>query len=295
MPLVTINRLRGRWGNQIIEYAFLRTYAKRYRLDYQIHPWAGQPIFGFHDPLLRIALPEKLENYSTPGDYQTEPLPPNGPEFAEHAFSGWAQYHTNYYAPDREFIQALYAHVEPAYAGPLPDALAKFLAVPGAKIGLHIRRGDFGRMCFFLTPVSWYRRWLDQNLARFDRPVAFIGSEDPSVIAAFADYHPVTIEDFGLRWNRDDFLSEWWFLKHCDVVLTPNSTYSFTAAWLNPHLVECWRSQLTTQTFQRIDPWSCEMQWKETVDQYPGIPGTSLDDNPEWLGGPKPKCKAVPE
>ena len=143
----------------------------------------------------------------------------------------------------------------------------------------------------------------------------FIASEDPSLRSQFSLYSPVTAQNLGIKWERTipkgylplaedvatanprgiDFFPDWWLLKHCDVVLTPNSTYSFTAAWLNPHLLECWRSRLTTQRFERIDPWNCDMMWKENLDDHPGIPGTQLDDSPYWTDGPKPKYKSVPE
>jgi len=316
--VVTFRRLGrwGRWANSVIEYAALRTYASRHGYQYECPPWPGTPIFGLTDPSITMQLPEQRERY-VGGNKQNQPIPPEPGEFHNKDILGWCQWHTSWYAPDREFIQELYATIiDPMYSR-VSSAVEKFLAMGECRIGLHFRRGDFGLGCFHITPVSWYQTWLDANFYRFHNPVLFIASEDPSINAqTFPNYSAVTAQDLGIKWCRDippyynpleldvatanprgiDFFPDWWLLKHCDVVLTPNSTYSFTAAWLNSHLLECWRSQLSTGRFEHIDPWNCNMQNKETVDQFPHVPGTHLADNPHWqTHNIRPKFPPVPE
>jgi hypothetical protein len=40
----------GKFGNQLIQYAFLRIYAHRHGLGVETPRWVGQKIYGFSDP-----------------------------------------------------------------------------------------------------------------------------------------------------------------------------------------------------------------------------------------------------
>lgn len=314
--LITFSHLGrfGRWANSVIEYAFLRVYARRHGLQYQCPPWAGTPIFGFDDPPVTRRLPERRERYMN-GDYQKEPLPPYEGEFRNWDFVGWAQFHTAYYAPDKEFIQGLYTAPVGRQAERVADATQRLRAAGDCRIGIHLRRGDYGLGPFLITPVSWYLRWLWDHWDRFSNPILFIASEAPELVSQFASFRPLTMESLGIAWDRSvpefytplerdvatanprglDFFPDWWLLKQCDVMLTPNSTYSFSAAWLNPGLLECWRSRLSTGRFERIDPWNCEMQWKESVDEFPNVPGTHMNKNPYWTHDIRPLYPVVAE
>jgi len=304
--LITMSCLgkMGRWGNQVFQYIFLRAYAKRYGLEYQCPRWIGQQLFGHNDPLLSETLPtyhERRQQSRHPGGLN-ECYPPEGDEVRGHDFLGYAQPNTQYYAPDKEFIQGLF-QLDPAHEL-CGEPLAKLRRRGRTIIGLHMRRGDTGRFIFYLTPNEWYLRWLDENWARFDNPVLFIASEDPDDAKDFAQYGPVTsanllsldTKPYGIynyllpdmnspTPTKMDWFPDWYFLTQCDVLAIGNSTFGFTAAMMARGLQECWRSRLSTQAFERIDPWDCLPLVREDLRDFPGIPGTWYDDNPNWIGG----------
>ena len=62
---ITMSRLgtHGQWGNQLIQYAFTRVYARRHHLRYQVPEWGGQYLYGFADPPITEELPSWVEVY----------------------------------------------------------------------------------------------------------------------------------------------------------------------------------------------------------------------------------------
>jgi hypothetical protein len=297
---------QGRFGNQVFQYAFLRTYAKRYGLAYQCPRWIGQQLFGHNDPLLADTLPtyhERRIPYKYPEAALSETLPPDGDEVRGHDYLGYAQPHTRYYRPDREFIRGLF-QLAPEKRQRLDGAFSRLRQLGKTIIGLHMRRGDTGRFIFYLTPNQWYLDWLAEHWPRFDRPVLFVASEDPTDVAAFSEYSPITSADL-LPLSAEpygvynyllpdlnsptpvsmDWFPDWYFLMQCNVLAIGNSTFSFTVAMMVDPLQECWRSRLSTQSFEQIDPWDSLPIVREDLRDYPGIPGTWYDANPKWIGG----------
>jgi hypothetical protein len=321
--LVTMQTLgtNGQWGNQIFQYCFLRTYAKRYGLDYAVPPWAGQHIFGFKDPDCRdfAPLPQVRERYEpfTHEDIFGVAVPPGPDDLRNKDYIGWAQFHTSWHQPDQPFIKGLFQEMRDPFASRLYPASKVLYARGRTAIGIHLRRSDAGRMIFFLTPIAWCLKWLHENWHRFDNPVVFLASEDHSLKRYFEHYGVLTSEDLGIvpedstprgyvspytGWGgvdpaHFDFLPDWHFLSCCDVVLGAESSFSFTAAWLGACL-EYWQPQMSSRGFVYHPLWNCRPIAGEHLDDFPGIPGTSLDANPIFDGywkGYKNKYPAIPE
>jgi len=189
----------AQWGNHLTQYAFLRTYASEHDADYACPRWVGQYLFGFRDPPLpAIDLPFVTEA-NQPGNRGLGlPVPPKGDEWIGRNWSGYGQYDTAYYQPKREQIQSLYANpVEPQLSS-MKDALTKLQDRGATIIGLHLRRGDSGRVIYPFTPIEWCLRWLHHNWKRFPYPVLFIATEDTSLVKHFINYNPVIAEDIGI-------------------------------------------------------------------------------------------------
>lgn len=314
--MITMKQLgrMGRWGNQIFQYAFLRTYAKKLGLSYQCPQWEGQRIFGFDDPPLNGAsLPQLSErwniDHSSRSNYQDAwypSIPPTGRDAINKDYCGYCQFHTSYYAPFKQFLQNTFT-IAPEVERRVLPILEKLRYRGKTLVGLHLRRGDTGRAIFYLTPNQWYLKWLEENWDRLDNPALFIASEDPKDIEDFRRYRPSCTSDFinlkaerytsynYLRCDLDnplpasmDWFPDWYVLNHCDVLLFGESTFSFTAALLNPSLREAWRSRLSLQSFEKINPWNTEPLAREHLDDHPNIPGTAYKDNPKWVGGEVP-------
>jgi hypothetical protein len=304
--MITMSRLGryGQWGNQVYQYAFIRTYAKRYGLEYQVPAWSGQYFFGHNDPPVSCELPQFDERYATTQHQSCfgKPYPPDGDSVVGHDWVGWAQYDTWWYAPDRDFILSLFDSVEPERTR-MQAALAALKERGNTIIGLHLRRGDGGRLIFFWTPMVWILRWLRNNWLRFDKPVLYIATEDTSLVRYFDGYAPVTMETLGFsatavlppnysyphdrpedRPRQLTFFPDWYLLQHSDVVLASESTFSVSAAWVSRTNREFWRPLLSLQDFEQVDPWNASVSPREHLDDYPGIPGTQIDENPDYAG-----------
>lgn len=318
--MISMRRLghHGQWGNQLIQYAFLRTYAKRHRIAYQVPPWAGQYFFGHNDPPITEQLPQQEEPYENVTHERCFgiPQPPRGREYVGHDFLGWAQYHTSWYASDRAFIQGLFEPVVAPERDRVLPALDRLRAGHRTIVGLHLRGGDAGRMIFFLTPITWCLKWLYHNWQRFDRPTLFLAVENLKLVKWFSGYHPVIAEDLGLvpsgpppnytyphtataaHRRQMDFFPDWFLLQQSDVMLGAESTFSFSAAWFSRQNTEYWRPRLSTRQFHQEDPWNAPVSHREHLSDFPGIPGTQIDENldyKDYWKGHKNAHPAVPE
>lgn len=320
MTTVQMTRLgtAGQWGNQVIQAAFIRRYARRHAIDYELPAWSGQVFFGHRDPPIHRELPawrERWESYPHEPQFGI-PIPPRDGELHDRDFIGWAQYHTSYYADDREFILGLF-DATPEIAAQY-GVLVDHLRQRGETvIGLHLRRGDSGRMIYFFTPILWCLAWLEEHWDRFVKPVLFLATEDLSLKRWFTSFGVVTADDLGIEFtpkpppnyiypyeitaNRArqlTFFPDWYVLQHADVVVAAESTFSVSAAWVNRGLREFWRPRLSLRGFETCDPWDMHFSPREHLNDYPGIPGTQLDTNPEfephWRGY-RPRHPSVPE
>lgn len=291
----------GRFGNQVFQYTFLRTYAQRYNLDYQASRWEGQRLFGLVDPSIAGRhLPRYNERadktiHNSAANYQDAwypPIIPEGREIAGYDYRGYCQFHMKYYSPDRKFIQQLFVPTLEVQQRMRP-ALDSLYQTDGTLIGFHMRRGDTGRAIFYITPNEWYLAWLEKHWDRFYHPRLFITTEEPTDVEAFSKYNPVIASELlSLKTDRYSFYNylpydlrnptpeamdwfpDWYFLTQCNVLLFGESTFSFSAAMMSAKLQECWQSRLSTQEFELIDPWGCQPLMREHLDEYPEVAGT---------------------
>ena len=222
--MLGIRKFKGRFGNQLLRYATLRTEAGD---DYQCCPWVGRTLFGLDDP---------------PFERGTESLT-------------WFARNSSYY--DLRQFRALFQPT-PAMHERVYPMMEMLRDLGHTAIGLHLRRGDYGsfhrrsaRWCF-VSPTAWYLDWLRQNLSRFDSPVLVVASDDlPCVLPDFDDY-PVFVPDRTIP--EAPYYSDFYALTQCDVMLISNSTFGFTASMLNERATEFWRPRLSEERLIRYDP-----------------------------------------
>lgn len=299
---VTMSQLgqHGRFGNQLFQYAFLRIYARRHGLQLQTAPWVGEDMFGIPPSPVTVELPPWTERVDEDRQPFTNPPPP-GRELCGRDFRGYAQYHTNFYAPHRKFIRKLYRPADHLYermAGPV----RRLREMGDTIIGIHLRRGDYGRLEFYVTPTDWYHGWLAENWARFKNPVLFIATETPGLVDEFAYAFPVTTDKLGVDLKQDplphypylaydkrvrepwqmDFFPDWYLLSQCDVLVTPNSSFSFTAGMVSDNLKEFWRSSLPLGAFEKLGIWNTVPLTHDRAEDYRHLPGVCLDKTAYW-------------
>jgi hypothetical protein len=148
--------------------------------------------------------------------------------------------------------------------------------------------------------------WLEENWARFKNPVLFIATETPSLVDEFADYSPVTANTLGVDLKKEplrhysyldrdkrvrepwqmDFFPDWYLLSQCNVLVTPNSTFSFTAGMVSDNLQEFWRSSLppvsSPSGFEKLDIWNTVPLTHDRAEDYRHLEGVCLDETPYW-------------
>ena len=297
----------GRFGNQLLLYAFLKTYARRHELELELPRWTGTTLFGLSEPAPSVQLPAYRERYGrgpTPSHY---PLVPDEDALVNRDFRGYGQYHTSYLAPDREWVLDLVRPVA-AVAERLEPALSRLRGMGKTCVGLHFRAGDYGRCHFFLVPPAWYRRWLEQHWKTLDEPVLFVATQDGAILEELKDFRPVTAPDLGLELSRTplpefsylprdialgtahemDFYPDHFLLSQCDVLIGPNSTFSFSAALLSRTVQRYFRADLVRQFFVEEEPWWTVPLLRDRIEDLPPVPGTSLESNPYWGVPPPP-------
>lgn len=286
----------GRFGNQCLQCIFLKTYARQYNLELQLPPWVGNHLFNTDDPTVT----EDLESWTEEARGLTYPVPPQNEQLVNRDYRGYAAYHTNYLQPYRKWTTQLF---QPTLATiqPLQQACGKLRNTAGTIIGIHLRRGDYGYGIFPIIPVMWYLRWLKDHWIRFENPTLFIATESPELVEQFEDYSPQTTTSLGIEltnkplpdctylshdlqhptsWQMN-WLPDWYLLSQCDVLVTPNSTFSFFAGMMgNP--LEYWRASLAAGEFVQIEPWSAWPLLREHVQGYAHLEGIRLDSNPYW-------------
>jgi hypothetical protein len=290
----------GRWGNQVIQAGWLDCYARRHGAQLQLPPWAGDVLCGIHRPAIQECLPTYRE--PSEGHWRlTHPILPEGDEAIGHDYLGWCQHRTNWYTPDeRTHIRRMFTPAEET-AERLQGAVDRMAETNATWVGLHYRAGDQGREIFPITPMRYYLAKLRALWPRLTNPRLFIATEDYSIIEDCAHYKPLTAEALGVTFHVDpldhycylqydrqhrepwqmDFFVDWFLLSQCDIILAPNSTFSFTAAMMNPRC-RLYRWELPDQHFHATDPWNAWPLLRHDVAEYPHVPGIALQENPRW-------------
>ena len=290
----------GRFGNQLFQYMYLWGVSRRTGAQLQLPPWVGNELFGLCNPPPAQYLPAHKEREYWGSD-QVDPVEDH--HLLGHDFTGYAQYHTRHFAADKDAIQTLFQPAAPIFDR-LVVAQERLLS-DGPVIGVHLRRGDYGRSIFPVIPVEWYLHWLKHVGAKR----LFIATEDTSLLSEFKDFDVVTSESLGVDLStvpmagynylgRDlterephqlDFYPDFYLLSQCNSIIGPNSTFSFAAAMFAPRLLYYWRASLTKASdaneagcFVDVDPWDSYPLLRENVGDFPHLPGIALAANPYW-------------
>ncbi|HEX5104365.1 MAG TPA: alpha-1,2-fucosyltransferase [Pirellulaceae bacterium] len=275
----------GRFANQLFQYMFLKTYALRHDLEVQTPPWIGQQLFGLADPPIAGPLPEFVELYDK--DPQRMVVPRLTEPLRNVDFSGFFQYPTRYYAPQREYIRRLFTPV-PEAKQPLDAAVTRLRERGRTLVALHIRRGDYGFRYFYVTPLAWYLGWLEQMWPTWESPLLIVATDEPAaVLPAFAAYRPVTAADLGLKLPIAPYFPDFYLLTQADVLAIPNSSFSFAAAMLNANLKAAWRSHLADPLgdppFRTFDPWDADvLETGACAEDFPHISGITRPPKRKW-------------
>lgn len=253
-PAISMRTLgaNGRFGNQLLQYAFLRLYARQHGLTAQTHDWIGRDLFGCDDPLPGGSFPSLDESQVD----LFASLNGQGRVYADHDLTGYFCGHTGAWRDRATDFRALFKP-HPMLNAWLQPAMAELAARGSTMVGVHIRRGDFGQGKFWIAPTGWYLRWLESIWRGLDSPVLYIASDDPDVAAEFSAFNPVDARALGA--GRLDFCLDHHVLSQAHHLAISNSTFSFTAAMLNEKAQSFIRPDRKLQALVPFDPWNADV------------------------------------
>ncbi|MFN3076501.1 MAG: FkbM family methyltransferase [Alphaproteobacteria bacterium] len=246
---------KGRFGNQLLQYGFLKVYAGLHGLEAETPDWIGRDLFALDDPLPGSPLPGL---YETAADFSPPLDAPGKTVHANVDLDGYFQGHTSLLAPHRDAWRECFT-LSPAARKAVAPALDRVKTPGTTLVAIHLRRGDFvGR--FWIAPVAWYLSWLAELWPTLDRPRLYVATEDPSLLELFSAYQPLGCEDIAPDpIHGAEYLVDFEVLRHADVVATSNSSFSVTACMLNRDGGRYFRPEPVEKRLVPFDPWDCEI------------------------------------
>ncbi|MDF2650546.1 MAG: methyltransferase FkbM family [Paenibacillus sp.] len=255
----------GRFGNQIFQYAFLKTYASKYNLRVETPPWIGQYLFGHHDPLISkklLTVTEKeLRNHDNIFQHSK-------PRYRNVDFKGYFLFHTKTYAPYKKYFRSLFKPV-PEVKSIVEQGVTNLLSNGETLVGLHLRRGDYlgyqndekYKHLYPVVPNQWYLDWLESLWNTLDNPVLFLASDEPEkVLPDFKDFKPITSKDLSMDLPKASFYPDYYVLSQCNYLAISYSTFSFSASMLNRKGKVFVRPIMEKKRLVQYDPWNSKVK-----------------------------------
>lgn len=243
----------GRFGNQLLQYGYLRVCAERNGMELETPEWIGRHLYGLDEPLPGPPLPSlHEEDCGVPALLDGRALSgANGCDVVGY-FCG----DTTPLAPHRERFRSFFTPV-----GAVAERAAAALDILRARgrtlVAIHLRRGDFGlNDRFWIAPEGWYLDWLAEAWPTLDQPVLYLATDAPELAGRFSRYRPVLADDLGEPLPGAEFFTDHWILSRADLVAVSNSSFSVTAAMLNPSLRAALRPDRKAARLVPFDPWS---------------------------------------
>jgi FkbM family methyltransferase len=242
---------RGRFGNQLLQYGYVRLYADRHQLELEVPDWIGRDLYGFDDPWPVGAFAPLDESQADLGAILRGA---SSISLAGRDVRGYFCWDTSGWGEAGEAFRALF-RLRPPFAEPLAAAEARLMAGATTLVALHLRRGDFGQGRFWEAPVAWYRDWLAELWPRLERPRLYLATDAPELAGEFSAYAPHTARELGVEFPGVEFLADHYFLTRARHLAISNSSFSYSAAMLNGALESAVRPDPRARRLAPFAPW----------------------------------------
>ncbi len=235
LSMISLAR-HGRFGNAVLQYAFLRCFARLHGFRVETPNWIGRELFELRDEAVRGRYPavvldafseisregpsrgachdpavvratevgarygQSLFTLDAPGLDQAR-APGSWP--FEHAdLEGLFMVNGRHLAPYRDFVLGLFRPIEPISDRGM-SAIRTLRESGHTLVGVHVRQGDFrgsnlAQHFELLTPVDSYLHWLSSIWPTLHKPVLIVCTDSPEVVLpAFRGLNPMTSGSMG--------------------------------------------------------------------------------------------------
>jgi len=217
---------RGMFGNQLFQYAFLRTQALRLGVQFYCPNWAGDELFDLKDQKLRAPRAMGLiHKYSRPISAGTNHNDTNLQDNTE--IEGFLVGKDNF---DKNAVHTWYVFKDEV----VKRVGAKYASIDfDTSVGVHVRlcdrlEDDFISKLFFTPRRSYYRKAL-KKVARFTTVLVF--SDDIPKAKKYLKNLPYEF----VFMEGNSFGDDLYLMTRCRDLICGPSTFSWWGAFLNSH------------------------------------------------------------
>ncbi|GEM_PF-1166175 len=253
--------LRGRFGNQLFQYGYLRIYGQVHGLRVEVPDWIGRWLHDLDDPYPGGPLILLEENPEVMGELLQDG---SKPILADRDLMGYCQCHTRHFRPHQALLRALFqpgVRLRPS----VERALDRLRERGSTLVALHLRRGDYaGGEFFWSAPAAWYLDWLRLIWPTLKAPVLYVASDDPQIHREFSEFSPVSAADIGEVIPGAEMYPDFHILTQADLLAISNSSFSVMAAMLNERARSLVRPHPNEQRLVLFDPWDTDVLWRST-------------------------------
>ncbi|MEG3641236.1 alpha-1,2-fucosyltransferase [Magnetococcus sp. PR-3] len=259
----------GRYANQLFQYLALEVMAKAQDAVIETPPWVGEALFNIRNrrPTGKYQLVKDITCMASPLGMM-EFLESDMPHLRDFDLWGYFQPHSRELRPHKALFRRIFTP-KPSLKQGMDTALEKLFGTEEhTLVTLHLRRGDYGYSYFFITPEAWYLQVLEELWPRLHNPVLFIASDDiEQVIGAFDAYNPKTAEDLGIGVQGVGYFIDYYVQTQADILVTSNSSFSFSAAMLNEVGTIFMRPDPALKKMVPFDPWNADILIREVHEE----------------------------
>ena len=270
-PVVTCSAVGslGRFGNHIFQYMFIQCYAQAHDFIAMNGVWSGDDMFNVAPGVEELPPQQGTIEEQAYELHDSEIA--NDPEVRPATdFSGFFQYHTRYYLPNKLMIRDHFSF-KGAYAQRAAEIEELFARQKGPVATIHLRRGDFGTGVFFIAPEEWYIKWLTELRQIHPDLVVYIASDElDAVQGAFSDFTVLTERDLPETTLDHGFFTDFAALTLGDQVAISNSSFSFAASLLNTRADAFVRPNLKDGRLMPYMPWDAPVLLRDTEAEDAG-------------------------
>lgn len=254
VPIISMNSIgtNGRFGNQLLQYAFLRIYAREHDLNVVTPDWIGRDLFDLDDPFptQQLAHVDEEETDFFASLNRTQPI-----ALANKDISGYFAGTTAKWSGRTAEFRSLFKPTKKIHQI-LDAALNEIRGAGRTLVAIHLRRGDFGAGKFWIAPTTWYAPWLETIWDQLESPILYIATDDSSTVADFAKFKPLQLDSLAKEIAGAEFYLDHFLLSVADHLAISNSSFSFTAAMLNERAATCMRPDQVQSRLVPFNPWN---------------------------------------